>query len=128
MDGTIVAEMAALAQGAQVGKRGVGGVVIEMGGGGEDPALARGGELDEVGPGGAAAGIVAPAARLFVEPSSVRQLKDAAPVRAAAGLAASPRPLEAHEPAQERPVDRIEPAQIAADRHSRPRVIGFSCR
>lgn len=58
-----------------------------------------------------------PPCRLFVPPAPVTEVRHGFPVRATACFAAAFRALEANPLGQFRPIDRIEPAAVFADRH-----------
>jgi hypothetical protein len=118
--GPVVAEVAALAERAEVAEGRVLRVVVEVGRAEVDEARASGRVLDDVRPGGRPARVVAPAPGRLVPPPPVGELGDGRAVRPAARLAAAERPAEPDQAADQRPVDRVEPAQLAADRHRDP--------
>lgn len=115
MVGAIVAQVAALAEAAQVGQAAVRGVVVEMGGGEDDtgaPQRCLGRRL-RAGP----AAAVAPDRAVL--PPSVSHAGDGLAVGAAACLTAPAGTAEADQATDLRPVDRVEPAQGGADGHGR---------
>lgn len=61
--------------------------------------------------------LVAPAGAGVVPPGSVAQMDDVAPVGASAMLASALGAAEADQDGQFAPVDRVEPAMFACDRH-----------
>lgn len=63
------------------------------------------------------AAAVPPAPVLLVPPCAVAQMDDLPPVRPAAALAPAFRPLEADQPRQFGPIDRVQPAVLGSDRH-----------
>ena len=115
----IVQHVAALAERAEVSRAIVAGVMVEMRSGQEDP----GGEPPLIAGEGfrklpqRAAAAVAPHACILVPPAPIAEVEDHATVRAAALLAA---PFCATKPDRGRdlrPVDRVQPAILGADRH-----------
>jgi hypothetical protein len=114
----IVREMAALTQSGEIARAGVAGVVVEMRRPQHETPAAGRRELDDVGPGGGAAGVVTPALSHGIVPAPVGELQEHDQMRPPAPLAAAAGPLEADAPTDQRPIYRIEPAQLPADRHA----------
>ena len=110
------------AQARQVAQAIVPRIVIEMGGGQDDPGVADLGRFDEVGPARPAAA-VAPGAARGIEPAPIGQTADCCTMRPAAVLADAGGALEAETPADVRPILRIEPAHLGLDRHCHPRLL-----
>ena len=104
----IVNEMAALTQASQVFQPIVAWIVIEVGGGQDYARLPHPGCFLDIGPTGGATAAVAPGLTSGIEPASVRQNADDLAMRSATALANAAGTLEAHMPAELRPVDGIE--------------------
>ena len=127
----IVTHVAGLAERRQVSQTVVAGVVVEMRAGQRHARPAeRQGRRDagearlRVDHGGGAgqcpyppAPAVPPAGAGVVPPSSVAEMHDVATVRPAAMLALPLGAVEADQRGQLAPVDRVEPAMFACDRH-----------
>ena len=106
----VVQQVAALAEGPQVGEPVVGGIAIEMGGGEHDAGGAQPDGLDLVGPTGGPAPAVPPGLCGLIKPASIRQAAQPGQMQPSAALALSSRLLEAHTVAQLTPVPGIEGA------------------
>ena len=92
----VVQQVAALAEGPQVGEPVVCGIAVEMGGGKHDAGGTQPDGLDQVGPPGWPAPAVPPGLGGLIEPAAIRQAAQPGQMRPSAALALSSRPLEAH--------------------------------
>lgn len=125
MFGPVVVHVAALAEGREVLGPIVRRVVIPMPGGQDHPGgphtpkniIGPDREADE------ASGSIAPGAFRSIPPATIAEMEHALPMRTGADLAAPLRPLEADHGREFAPVDGIEEAVLASDRHARQ-----SCR
>ena len=117
----VVDQVATLAKALQIARPIVARIVVEVGGGENDPRLSYPGCLLDVGPASEPSTIIAPSLTSGVKPASIRQAANSCAMRSAATLADAAGALEAHIPAQLRPVDRIKPAHLSFDRHLHPR-------
>ena len=88
--------------------------MIEVGGGQNYAGQPHPGCVLDIGPANGATAAIAPNLTGGVEPAPVRQNADDLAMRPATTLANAAGTLEAHVPAELRPVDRVEPARISA--------------
>ena len=114
---TVMVQVAALAECAQVLVPGIAGIMVEMGCRKAYVTDTDRAVFDDIGPVGGLAGIVAPEAAALVIPASVNQLTDCPLVGSPALLTAPLRPTETDLAADLRPVDGIEPAELRFDWH-----------
>src|SRR4051794_39196254 len=112
--------MATLTEASQVFETVIARIVIKVGSGQHDAGLACTSCFFDIGPTGRAAAVIAPGLTGLVVPAAIRQTANDRAMRASAALADTAGALEAHMPAQLRPVDRIKPAHLSFDRHSAP--------
>ena len=113
---SIVEHMTALTERGQIRRCAIPRIVIEMRTGEDD----IGGLHDrqrETGDGDRLSTIGAPAPRFNVPPASVAEMSDPRQMRSAALFTSRACTIEAYRARQLRPVDRIEPAVLGADRH-----------
>jgi hypothetical protein len=115
----VVEHVAALAECLEIAGTIVGRVVVEVGRGQQhsrlpQPARApvRCRQIAEL-----SAPTIAPGALSLIPPAPVTQVADHLAMRAPALLASGVRPLEANDGRELAPVDRVEPAELRADRH-----------
>lgn len=127
----VVAHVASLAERGQVTRAVVAGVVVEMRTGQDHAGAAeRQGRRDACQAGLCAdhgrgarqrpyppAPAITPAGAGVVPPGAIAQMHDVAPVRPSAMLALPLGAVEADQRGQLTPVDRVEPAMFARDRH-----------
>jgi hypothetical protein len=119
MFGSIVVHVAALAEGGEVLGPVVRRVMIAVASGQDYPCGAHASEniigsdrqTDE------ASGSVTPGAFLPIPPAAVPEVEDSLPVRTGANLAPAIRALEADHGRELRPIDGVEEAVLAPDRH-----------
>jgi hypothetical protein len=119
MLGPIVVHVAALAEGREVLSGVVGGVVIAVSGS-QNHACGPHPSEDIIGPdreADEAPRSVTPRAFLSIPPTPIAKMEDPLPVRTGANLAPPLRPLEADHGRELRPIDRVEEAVLAPDRH-----------
>ena len=115
----VVDHVAALAKGREVGVRVVGRVVVAMSGGKDHPRRPHGlehivrpnRETDDP------PSAIAPGTSLSVPPAAVAEMPDGLPMRSPAALTAALGATEADHSRQLWPVDGVEEAMFAPDRH-----------
>ncbi|KQQ37520.1 hypothetical protein ASF58_23415 [Methylobacterium sp. Leaf125] len=115
----IVVHVAALAEGREVLGPVVGGVMIAVPSS-QDHACGPHPFEDIIRPDrqtDEASGSITPGALLPIPPATVPEMKDALPMRTQTDLAAPLRPLEADHGRELRPIDGVEEAVLAPDRH-----------
>lgn len=118
MLGPIMDHVASLAPCREVGRGVVGRVVVPVGGGQENSRHARAAEhVHRAGEADLPASSVTPDTALRVPPSSVAEVIYEVTMRPTAGLAPALGALEADHLGELRPVDGIEKAVLAPDRH-----------
>src|SRR4051794_21294880 len=93
--------------------------MIEVGGGQDYARLPHPGCFLDIGPTGGTTATVAPSLASGIEPAPVWQNADNLAMWSPAALADAAGTLEAHKPAELRPVDWVEPAHLSPDRHWR---------
>ena len=118
----VVQHVAALAKALEVARVIVRRVMVKMRGRQHDPGRPLCKQIGRAGAGTAPSPAGAPAPRLRIQPTPVGQAGHRLPVRSPARLAAPASPAEPDGPAQLGPVDRVEPAQLRADRHQRAHI------
>ena len=116
MLGRVVDDVAALAQRAQVSRRAITEIVVEVGTGEDDicrPHNRQGEALN----GDTAPLVIAPETGSGVPPAAIAQVRHIAHVRAAALLTPGAGSVEADRLGDLLPVDRVQPTVFGADRH-----------
>lgn len=116
----VVDHVAALAERRELPEVAIGGIVVEVRAGqhhGCPPAVQEDVLAWTLYPAPAA---IAPMQTIWIPPPTVAQMEDPAPMRSAAVLAAAAGPLEADEPRDVRPINRVEEGVLRTDRHLRP--------
>src|SRR4051812_2064189 len=88
----------------------------------DDAGLSHAGCCLDVGPASGPTVAIAPSLASGVVPASIWKAAHYFAMRAAAALANATGAFEPHMLAELRPVDRVEPAHLSLDRHSRPRL------
>ena len=107
-----------LAEGCEVGVGVVGGVVIAVSGGQHDPCRANDAEIVHCRKGLERSTLsVAPCAHAGIPPAPISEMVDRLPVRAPAALTGSAGTAEADRGRELAPVDGVEEAVLAPDRH-----------
>ena len=110
----VVKHVATLAEGLQISQP-VGGIMVEMRRRQRHPGRANGDVVSHKAQSSSAT--VAPGLLVFVPPSTIAQVPDLPAMRAAAPLTPSLGPLKPDHRRKLRPVDRIKPFELGADRH-----------
>src|SRR5215471_19384337 len=112
----VVDHMATLAEALEITQSVIAGVMIEVCRGQDDAGSPHQRRFLEIGLACRPTAAIAPSMTSGIEPTPIRQTADRHPMRAAAPLANTGGALEAHAPADLRPVARIEPPHLRLDR------------
>jgi hypothetical protein len=113
---TIVKHMATLAKGLQISQPVIGGIMVKVGGGQRYRGRANY-DVAADSPGKAASTCIAPGPFVFIPPSTIAQMLDLTAMRPATPLAPAFGSLKPDHCRKLRPVDRIKPFVLGADRH-----------
>src|SRR6516162_1642520 len=116
----IVDQMAPLAQALEIAQPVIARIMIEVCRRQDDAGSPHLRRLLEIGPTRRPPVAISPGVSRGIEPTSIRQTANGDAVRPTAPLANAGSALEAHAPADLRPVAGIEPSHLRLDRHQHP--------
>jgi hypothetical protein len=116
---TVVKHMATLAKGLQISQPVIGGIMVKVRSRQRHPGCANSDVVAHSSAGQSPSASIAPGPFVFVPPSTIAQMLDLTAMRPAAPLAPAFGSLKPDHCRKLRPVDRIKPFVVGADRHLR---------